>query len=184
MNKNRKGQDVTVGDDDFFRQAMEGQGVAPLEDDDTRPHRLPVSHRARKPSRAADGAFEPVAFQIEVVGEIVEGHAPDVGREPLKKLRRGKFPVEAELDLHGLTEREAHRAVRDELALAWRRGERCLLVIHGKGLHSDGPAVLKERLPGWLAEPPHGRRVLAFATVPQNTGEMRVLLKRRKSKKG
>jgi DNA-nicking Smr family endonuclease len=163
-------------DDDLFRQAMEG--VAPLEEDDTKPHRLPVQHRAEKPARVRAG--RPVEFQMDVFGGHVEGRAPGVGREPLKKLRRGKIPIDLTLDLHGLSEADARDEVREALDSVWERGGRCVEIIHGKGLHSEGWPVLKERLPGWLAEPPHGRRILAFSTVPANPGTMWVLLRKRR----
>jgi DNA-nicking Smr family endonuclease len=56
-----------------------------------------------------------------------------------------------------------------------------VLVVHGRGLHSPGAPVLKHALPGWLAEPPLGQRVLAFAsaTPPHGgTGATFVLLRR------
>src|SRR4029077_14245487 len=61
----------------------------------------------------------------------------------LKKLRRGHFKVDAEIDLHGLTSPQARSALRDFIARQVARGARCVRVIHGKGLRSGprGPVL-------------------------------------------
>ena len=74
------------------------------------------------------------------------------------------------LDLHGFTEAEARAVVRHEVEESWRRGRRCLLVIHGRGRHSAGGPVLREALPDWLATPPLAHRVIAFVTAPERYG--------------
>jgi DNA-nicking Smr family endonuclease len=51
---------------------------------------------------------------------------------------------EASLDLHGKTVDEADAALRRFLAESARLRRRCVLVIHGRGLHSDGVAVLRD----------------------------------------
>src|SRR5690606_11916363 len=98
------------------------------------------------------------------------GWASGFPRRRLRALRRGDFPPDAELDLHGLSRAAAHRAVREALAAAIADGQRCLLIVHGRGARSpDGP-VLREALPAWLVEPPHGARVLAFAAAAGRAG--------------
>ena len=95
----------------------------------------------------------------------------------LRKLRRGQFRVQAEIDLHGLTVPEAKEALRSFLAEALERGIRCVRIVHGKGLRSGnrGP-VLKSAVSGVL------RRigpVLAYVSARQvdgGTGALYVLL--------
>jgi len=95
----------------------------------------------------------------------------------LRKLRRGQYRVQAEIDLHGLTVPEAKEALRSFLARALERHIRCVRIIHGKGLRSGhrGP-VLKGAVSSVL------RRigpVLAYVSARQvdgGTGAVYVLL--------
>jgi len=128
-----------------------------------------------------------VALQVDRHGGRHEGLAPGIDRRHLLRLRRGEVPVDRELDLHGLDRRGAAAALRRELGLARDRGERCVLVIHGRGARSEGAAVLKEALPGWLGEPPLDALVMAFATArPAEGGEgaTYVLLRRSRREAG
>jgi DNA-nicking Smr family endonuclease len=98
------------------------------------------------------------------------GRAEDVSRAILAKLRRGEPAPEREVDLHRLDARAARRLLRSELEAAIRAGERCVLVIHGRGLHSDAGAVLRDALPGWLTAAPLADRVQAFAPAQRSRG--------------
>lgn len=80
-----------------------------------------------------------------------------VGRqldEPtLERLARGRTPIEGRVDLHGLTQAEAHELLYSFLLGAHARGIRYVLVITGKGNSSGGDGVLKRMVPAWLATP-------------------------------
>ena len=69
-------------------------------------------------------------------GEHMSFRRPGVREDVLRKLRRGQFAVEAEIDLHGLTTAEARPLVAHFLNHCRRAGLRCVRVIHGKGLRS------------------------------------------------
>jgi DNA-nicking Smr family endonuclease len=101
------------------------------------------------------------------------------------KLRRGNYPIDARLDLHGLTQSEAHVRLAEFLAAAQVRGNRCVLVITGRGLRQGG--ALREMTPRWLDEPPNRSLVLSF-TQSQirhgGEGALYVLLRRRDSRGG
>lgn len=86
-----------------------------------------------------------------------------VDRATIDRLRRGRLPVEARLDLHGLTQAEAHRALAHFLTSSRAAGRRSVLVITGNGRLSGG--ILKVAVPRWLAEPEMRRHVLAIATA-------------------
>jgi DNA-nicking Smr family endonuclease len=106
-----------------------------------------------------------------------------IDRAHLRRLRRGEVRPELTVDLHGLTLRDARREVRTALARALSEGKRCVMVVHGRGLHSEQGPVLKKRLVRWLGEPPHGGRVMAFASAPARRGgggATYVLLRRRR----
>lgn len=101
-----------------------------------------------------------------------------VRAQVMRRLRRGLFPIEDELDLHGLTQ----TAARDQLArfLAFNRdaGRRCVRIIHGKGYRSGarGP-VLKIAVDLWLR---HHSDVMAFTSarsIDGGTGAVYVLLR-------
>jgi len=81
-----------------------------------------------------------------------------------ERLRRGEIEPEARLDLHGMTEKSAHRALATFLRGAWSRGLRLVIVVTGKGARAAAPdapfemgdgsrGILKTMAPRWLAEP-------------------------------
>lgn len=76
-------------------------------------------------------------------GDELVYHRAGVQMSVLKKLRRGQYRVQAEIDLHGLTVVEAKQVLRDFLASALERRLRCVRIIHGKGLRSGhrGPVL-------------------------------------------
>ncbi|MEQ8480765.1 MAG: Smr/MutS family protein [Hoeflea sp.] len=71
----------------------------------------------------------------------------------VRKLARGRLPIDGKIDLHGLTQSEAHNLLFDFLARAHERGLRHVLVITGKGSSHGSQGVLKRVLPEWLAKP-------------------------------
>jgi DNA-nicking Smr family endonuclease len=86
----------------------------------------------------------------------------------LRKLRRGQWSVQAEIDLHGHTIDEAHDALSDFIVEARQHGYRCVRAIHGKGLTSPNrEPVLKGRVRKWLA---HWADVLAYCEAPPHAG--------------
>jgi DNA-nicking Smr family endonuclease len=76
-------------------------------------------------------------------GDELVYHRAGVQMSVLRKLRRGQYRVQAEIDLHGLTVVEAKQVLRDFLASALERRLRCVRIIHGKGLRSGhrGPVL-------------------------------------------
>ena len=99
----------------------------------------------------------------------------------LDKLKRGKLRPQARLDLHGMTQNEAHRALVSFMADAQAEGKRCVLVVTGRGRLSEGGGVLRNQTPNWLNAPAIRSRLLAFATAqPRDggSGALYVLLRR------
>ncbi len=121
-------------------------------------------------------------FDIADSDEYVEGWIAGLDLAVVRKLRRGEFSVQAHLDLHGKSRAEAKGEVDAFLRRSREQGKRCVLLVHGRGLHSkDQVPVLKEALRSWLATARFGRHVLAFATArPQDggAGAVYVLLRR------
>jgi DNA-nicking Smr family endonuclease len=123
------------------------------------------------------GALAPV---VEA-GEELLFRRPEVSPQLFRRLRRGEFRLEAECDLHGLTQLEAEQVLAEFLAEALLRGWRVLRVVHGKGLRSGqrGP-VLKHLVNSYLQRV---GAVLAFASgreVDGGVGATLVLLAARR----
>ena len=93
----------------------------------------------------------------------------------LRKLRRGNWPVQDRLDLHGYNSDTARKLLQEFLREATLRGLRCVMVIHGKGMNSrGGEAVLRRLTRHWLTQHP---RVLAYCdALPKDGGNGAVLL--------
>jgi DNA-nicking Smr family endonuclease len=121
-------------------------------------------------------------FDLADGDEFIEGKVAGLDHNLVRKLRRGDFAVQGHVDLHGMTRDEAKAAVERFLRAARNAGKRCVLVVHGRGLHSkDQLPVLKDALKTWLSTARFSRHVLAFATARPadgGAGAIYVLLKR------
>ena len=94
--------------------------------------------------------------------------APGLQKNVLKKLRKRYYGVDAEIDLHGLTSRDAQQQLLHFLHLCVEDGCRCVQLIHGKGYNSpQQQPVLKNDLNLWLRQ---HKDVLAFCSTPQKAG--------------
>ncbi len=147
-----------------------------------------VIHRRKPRPRAAFRRRDEVAVLAESIslsavelevetGDELQFRRPGVQDGVMRKLRRGQYRVEAEIDLHGLTLPEAKQGLREFLARAVLRELRCLRVVHGKGLRSGprGP-VLKNGVNVVLRRTD---AVVAFCSARQvdgGTGAVYVLL--------
>jgi DNA-nicking Smr family endonuclease len=100
---------------------------------------------------------------------------PGISRQTLRRLRRGYWGIQAQLDLHGFTRDEARLELVAFLDAGNQRGFRCVRVIHGKGLSSKhGEPVLKARIGTWLSQ---REDVLAFCQArPEDGGSGAVLV--------
>ena len=175
-------------------------GVEPL--DRTR-GRLPLQDAARSPraERLAKNAGEAARldadavhdhlrtlvegrtrFEVEDDGSRVEGRRVDLPLDALRRLRRGALPIDARLDLHGMSVQQARSQLELFLRTMRSRGERCVLVIHGKGEHSpQGTGALRGEISAWLSQSAASEHVAAFATArgaDGGEGAVYVLLRR------
>ena len=107
-------------------------------------------------------------------GEELSFLRPGLARAVLKKLRRGHWTVQDELDLHGLTSVQARAMLGQFMHACARNGRRCVRVVHGKGLRSPNREhVLKGKVKSWLAQRDD---VLAFCQAPASQGGSGALL--------
>lgn len=113
-------------------------------------------------------------------GEELSFSRPGIQKSVFRKLRTGKYVIEAELDLHGYFAKEARALVAGFINESQARGLRCVRIIHGKGLSSPNQKpVLKNKVNQWLQQID---AVLAFSSALQvdgGTGAVYVLLKKR-----
>jgi len=161
---------------DLWHQAMRdvtrsrGPGKAanvPMPQAGSEPVAGPPAKAARKGNgqpAAAAGLVPGPNQDVPVAAQV----APGIDRRQAQRLRRGQLPIEARLDLHGMTQGEAHRALAGFVARSHAAGKRVLLVVTGKGTRTgaDGSpsGVLRRNVPRWLAEP--GLRPLVLTTAP------------------
>lgn len=97
-----------------------------------------------------------------------------IGADVTRKLRRGDWSIQRQLDLHGLRRDQAREQLGYFIREAQQQGIRCVRVVHGKGLGSPGKApVLKGRVHSWLAQM---KAVLAFVQAKPADGGAGALL--------
>jgi DNA-nicking Smr family endonuclease len=106
-----------------------------------------------------------------------------IDRANAERLKRGRHAVEARLDLHGLTQAEAYRALAVFVANAQAAGRRCVLVITGRG--RLGAGILRSAVPRWLSEPGLRRHLLGIAPAqPRHGGGGALYLLLRRDRQG
>jgi DNA-nicking Smr family endonuclease len=106
--------------------------------------------------------------EVMETGEELLFVRPGVSRQTLRKMRRGHWVVQDQLDLHGLDRHTALSATAEFLKQSKKRGLRCVRIVHGKGL-----GILKAKLKRW---PPMKDEVLAFTQAPLTQGGSGALL--------
>ena len=105
--------------------------------------------------------------------------ADGVSRERLKRLAAGKPSIGTVFDLHGMTRDEALEILESGVEQALLDGLRVVCIIHGRGLHSEGRAVLKDAVYRWLQQGALAHTVLAVIPQPGSGGGACLVLLRR-----
>ena len=186
------GKGLSPVDRDLWRKVTEearplaGREAPATPDPPPQPAKPAVGSKRIKPTPARPARPAP---------ELAPGTVAGVDRRTAGRLRRGQMPIEGRLDLHGLTQVEAHRELDAFLARAEAGGKRCLLIITGRGATGGAPrdapggatreagGVLRRSLPDWLNQPPNRERILAIMPAqPKHggAGALYVLLKRQR----
>ena len=174
---------MTDDDIDEFKRAM--SGAKRLEAEERAPESGPKPKPRARFARADEREVlqESLEDDIDAIehghGGALRFHRQHVGRRTMRKLTRGGYSVQDEIDLHGMTLAEAKPRLRDFIQYSAQQGNLCVRVVHGKGLGSGerGP-VLKNAVNRWLRKWDH---VLAFVSTRQvhgGTGAIYVLLER------
>jgi len=139
------------------------------------PPPVPIQSLLDDREALSEAASGPLSWEQSLeTGEEVRYLRDGLGRDVLRKLRRGHWIVQDVVDLHGHNREEARLLLTTFLGACLRRGLRCVRVVHGKGLRSPGrEPVLKGKVCHWLQ-----RRddVLAFCQAPGTQGGSGALL--------
>jgi DNA-nicking Smr family endonuclease len=149
-----------ASDDDAFSREMADVIPLPRDPRGRVKARPAVAPRAVEPPRAGSP------------GDPDELHdsfaAPGIDRREIRKLKRGEYPIADRRDLHGMTAKEAGASVRRLVDNCRHNGHRCICIVHGRGLHSEGNvSILKARVRECLRSHP---AVLAYADAPPSDG--------------
>ncbi len=177
-------KDSSDDDSGLFRRLM--GDAKPLEHAEKvpehKPKAIPQARFRRRDEREVlrESLEADVEATEEGAGQTLHFHRPSVGRRTMRRLARGNYSVQDEIDLHGLTVPEAKDALHEFIGECESRHYTCVRVVHGKGLGSGnrGP-VLKGKINKWLRQ---WKEVLAFVSARQvdgGTGAVYVLLKKR-----
>ncbi|WP_416898076.1 MAG: Smr/MutS family protein [Minwuia sp.] len=147
---------------------------------------------ARKPATRV--LPTPDVAPVRTPPEDRRGRVAGLDRRTAERLRKGQYPVEARLDLHGMNQEQAHRALQLFVRQCHAAQKRCLLVITGKGsrqregeggpfVNPEPPGILRRRVPQWLGEPDLKPMVLTVSgATPAHggSGALYILLKRQR----
>lgn len=102
------------------------------------------------------------------VDDALSFRRPGIGTDVTRRLRKGGWSIQREIDLHGLRREEARESLAAFIRTACKEGIRCIRVVHGKGLGSPGKTpVLKGRVQSWLIQK---NEVLAFVQARADEG--------------
>ena len=179
--------------DSVFQKAMDG--VAPLKEGErktvVRPRAQPtVGQLRRRRDAVAKGREEndrnPLTFgEIERVNpfDVLAWKKDGVQPRVFRRLAQGKYPIEATLDLHQRTVKEARDDVFRFIRSSSRNGFRSVVIVHGRGDRSDDPAKLKSYVAHWLVQLAD---VIGFHSAPRRdggTGATFVLIRKSPSQK-
>lgn len=173
---------IEIEQDDSFGDYLSRHNVKPLTQDKKYISRPKSTHL---PTKRTTVELEPMLFedngQLQSVAaeEVISFARPDLSHKIVRRLRSGKFQIEATLDLHGLTASKAEKQLAQFLTTSEQQNRRCILIIHGKGKLSEKP-ILKNKLNSWLRHLP---QILAFCSAkPMHGGQGAIYVLLRKTR--
>ncbi len=172
---------ATDEDAGLFRRAMRDAKPLQRSEKEPAPRSVPPARARFSRQDEKEVLWESMLADIDdsetASGDSLRFQRASVGRRTMRKLARGNFSVQNEIDLHGMVIPQARETLHDFIVASARRGHTCIRIIHGKGLGSGerGP-VLKRKVNSWLQQ---WGQVLAFVSARQvdgGTGAVYVLL--------
>lgn len=164
----RRQRQPTAAEIDLWRRAMAEAEPLPEKPSPGSAKPGPAARVERAPASYAPLALDPQ-------------RPSGIDRRSWLRLKRGQVTIEDTVDLHGLTQAQAHERLGRFLVEAQREGLRCVVVVTGKGVVNGG--VLRQMVPRWLNESGNRERVLAYAPAqPKHggTGALYLLIRRQR----
>ncbi len=165
-------------DADHFRAAMKDVRAIKHDERHHEPRPAPFPFRLRRADSTDIAPAAPGSHLATMVANACEENRPlarkDVSRKALRALGQRRNPVADSFDLHGMNEKQARAALERFLAESLRDGLSCVRVVHGKGLRSPGPAVL--RLMSWQLLWRHPEVLALKPCAPRDGGSGAVLV--------
>ncbi|MBE6444944.1 MAG: hypothetical protein E7019_02655 [Alphaproteobacteria bacterium] len=129
-------------------------------------------------------------YNGDTLRRLEVGCVDNIDRRTAEKFKKGNFKIEARLDLHGKTEKQAFEAVEDFVKKSYLKKLRCILIITGKGFNKEDDlwyekkGILKEAVPSWLNRTELRPLILSFSYANQEdggSGALYVLLRRKRA---
>jgi len=143
----------------------------------------PLQRLADEQAALRESLHGPITLQDRLEGGDESSYLHSgVANSVLRDLRRGRWAIQDEIDLHGLNREEARGQLATFLAQSLKYGKRCVRIVHGKGHGSPGgEAVLRRLVRGWLVQK---NEILAYCQAkPQDGGEGAVIVLLRTQRK-
>lgn len=171
---------TSASDSKLFRASVGEVKKIEHNNADLRPKQKPRPAPRPQPLERINPLQNPVDDDLETLfqEDKVAFMTPGLQTNMLKKLRKGYYGIDAEIDLHGLSSREAQQQLLRFLHGCVEDGNRCVRIVHGKGYNSpDNQPILKNDINLWLRQ---HKDVLAFCSTPPKaggTGALYVLLR-------
>ncbi|MBI2319235.1 MAG: Smr/MutS family protein [Betaproteobacteria bacterium] len=182
----KPGAALSRGDIELFRRAV--HGATPLSAPkriaySERPPAVPVQSLLDAHATLSESIRGPIPWEQSMeTGEELAFLREGLARDTLRKLRRGHWTIQDEIDLHGQNREQAKALLAEFLKTCVKRKLRCVRVVHGKGLRSPRrEPVLKAKVNQWLAQ---RDEVLAFCQAPAASGGGGALLLLLKARTG
>ena len=174
---------------DLFQQMMDG--VKPLAQDTAelkKDHHVSDAQLARREAAMSLTEDQPEYLSLDHApmikpNDIIEFKRSGVQDGVYRKLRLGKYPIQARLDLHKRTLQQARDEIVKFLRQCLRMDIRSVVIIHGKGERSNPPAMMKSYTASWLAQISDVLAVHSAQAFHGGTGAVYVMLKKSAEKK-
>lgn len=176
-------------DHDLFQQMM--GDIKPIEQDTaqlTKTHHVTQAQLARREAAIWLNSSDPDYLSIDHAvmlkpEDIIAFKRNGVQEGVFKKLRLGKYPIQAKIDLHRKTLKQARDEVIKFLKQCIRLDIRTVIIVHGKGEHSTPPAMMKSYVASWLEQINDVMCVHSAQQFHGGSGAVYVLLRKSQEKK-
>lgn len=159
------------------------QHVTPLDPGVVKNEPIIILPPPSRPALRPPVFFPAISRHASTDAPLELGNYAGIDRRNAERVRKGLYPIDATLDLHGLSRDRACEALWEFIGHHYRLESRCLLVITGKG-GKEPPGILKQALPQWLADSRVRPLILAFDKAKPHHGgggAFYILLKRKRA---